>query len=465
MFYQSLILNILITLIVLLKAIASDELHGLFGGVGGIVNDTFYVFGGMDIKNPTDEDVFNQDNFNQGVYSLNLKDGVRLNEALEANWKIDSLEHHPLDKMLAPSVIQINNNSAEFLIIGGAHQTLIERSVRIFDIKTNTWKIDKDGGKFIKGLNFPKSEGGTPNFGPLGATLNQNDLNPDELVLFGGEYLFESLVEVNQTQSYSGLIVYNSKENQWKTIGEANGYYISGHNSIIHNGNLMIFGGKNIATNQYLNFNKIISFNIKDKKWYFQDTIGKIPERIFTFGLKKVGNYVYILGGATNDNVTNYADSSLHILDLNTFSWETKYISGFISTAFAILEYYNGHLLYTFGSHNNLLYSNTQIINLKNYTLVNRIPSMEELESLKPKSQLPAIIGGSIAGFIGLILLIILIYLGSKKIKREIIKRTPPPFVSEPTCDKSQFIVNDPNFSFDNDLEFDNTMSKSERQP
>ncbi|KAI9295792.1 hypothetical protein K502DRAFT_359987 [Neoconidiobolus thromboides FSU 785] len=462
-------MQLALLLLLLLKISDCSNTPGLAGANGGIINDTIYVFGGFsdsnsDPKSENEEIV--ERSFNTGVYYLDLKGGIDFNNEQGANWKFDSLGDHPLNTLFHYSTIRLNDSSEELLIMGGAF-TPIEESVKIFNTKTKTWKVDQTGSQFIKHLNFGNLTSLSLKYGPVTSSLNQNDLNPDELVISGGAYTINKLdedelngdeLDEDKLEVYPGLIIYNTKNNEWRSIEKTSEHSIDSLRSFIHNGNLITFESQNKLYYKTVNFNTIISFNIKDKKWHNQTTLGEFPEARTIYGLKKVKNLVYIIGGTSDENFKEFADSSLYVLNLDNLVWEKHYISGLISSVFSYLDYYNGYLLYCFG-YRLEVYSKMQIISLNNYTLVHRLPSAKEIEDLKPKSQIPAIIGGSIGGFIGFVLLIVIIYFSYKKLKHYRIVKKVPLTIPEPTYNSTEFIIKNPTFTLEDDeAEFDETL-------
>ncbi|KAI9295793.1 hypothetical protein K502DRAFT_324131 [Neoconidiobolus thromboides FSU 785] len=451
------LLELVFLYLLFLKSPNCSDVPGISGANGDVINDVMYVVGGLDLLDFTEDEDINESNSNSKVYYIDLRKGMDLNNDQEKDWEFDFLIDQPLNRLLYHNVIKKDNNSEDLLIIGGM-LTPLEESVKVFNTKTKTWKIDPVGSQFIKNLNFTKSGDSHLSYGPFASTLTRNDLNPDELILFGGGYTSEKMKEEAGEGAYHGLVIYNTKYDKWRTVGENSQYSIGTHNSVIHNGNLMLFGGVDTPSNEFIGFDTIVSFNIKDEKWHNQTTSGEFPSIRSIFGLKKVNNLVYILGGTDDQNVERFTDSSLYVLNLDSLTWEKYYIPGLVSTILGYLEHYNGYLLYGFGLRLEL-YSKMQIISLNNYTLVNRLPSAKEMEESKPKSQVSTIVSGSIGGLVGVILLIALTYFLYKKLKQYRIVKKVPLTIPEPTHSNTVFIIKDPNFMLDDDEpEFDQTL-------
>ncbi|KAI9295814.1 hypothetical protein K502DRAFT_348669 [Neoconidiobolus thromboides FSU 785] len=277
--------------------------------------------------------------------------------------------------------------------------TSLEEFVKIFDTKTKTWKVGFNGSQFFKNLNFTKSSNYTINYGS------------NELVIFGGQYYPAKRSNGIKTGYCPGLIIYNIKNDEWKTVGEKSGHLISGHNSVVHNGNLIIFGSIDRLYDSYIEFNNIPSFDIKNEKWYNQTTL------------------VYILGGANigNKNEVQFMDSSLYVLNLDNLNWEKHYVSGLIISPSGYLEYYNDHLFKsdTFSRRN---------------------------RNFKAKSQVPVIVGVSVGGFL---IEIPKVLYSEKNTFGDI---------PEPTHNMV-FVVKDSNFSLKNDNTEFNTTVKIESKP
>ncbi|KAI9291349.1 hypothetical protein K502DRAFT_333255 [Neoconidiobolus thromboides FSU 785] len=325
---------------------------------------------------------------NKEIYYLNLTEGIKLNERKEANWKVFEV-NNKIDKTSEASSI---NYREEIVVVGGTF-TKLEESIRSFNTSTGEWKTNEKGSKFIKYLFGNK----TLSYGLKGSTVNINDKNQDQIVIFGGNCELEESEEDDTIKiGYKGVIVYNINKNEWKVIGEKEGHYISEHGAAIYNGVLLIFGGHSFNFDSFSSFESILCFDIENETWYSKSTSGEIPATKIGFRVKLINDKVYMVGGATDEDPNTLDSSPIYVLNLNTFTWKKNMIEGLVTTLFGSLEYYNNHLIYSFGT--NLEFSGkTQLINLDNLKLVNKLPSKLELES---SPNIAAIIGGSIAGFI-----------------------------------------------------------------
>ncbi|KAI9296078.1 hypothetical protein K502DRAFT_341205 [Neoconidiobolus thromboides FSU 785] len=315
---------------------------------------------------------------------------------------------------MSAQTITKNGNLREIMVVGGSF-TPINESIKTFNVKYNIWEVDQ----------------------------------ADEVILFGGTCALTSSVNSTIVESLRNLVVYNTKENNWKTVKEKAYDYAIDHTSIIYKGVLMTLNRRVFATVDVTGFKDILCFDLKNEKWFNKTTNGEIPEALYGSSSIRVNNQLYIVGGVIDYNQTIYQSSLIYSLDLNHFIWKKHTVLELISAVFGFLVHYNGYLIYSFGGRMGPSLSKTHIIDLKKFTLVNRIPSQSELESLKPKSKVAMIVRSTIGGLAGLMLLTIITYFVIKRIKGAIVLRRIPDYIPEPTSNGQEFNIDDPMFIFD----------------
>ncbi|KAI9298378.1 hypothetical protein K502DRAFT_346110 [Neoconidiobolus thromboides FSU 785] len=408
-----------LTLLFFFNRYLTQTIPKLSGGNCMLIEDKIYYLGG------SIQDNDNKPTPNKNVYMLNLADENFMINNNQAKWIKINNNGPP---SMYGNIVQSSNHSKEIYMIGGEGSN-ISQGFQVYNIDTNKWNTDEVASKGLS--DILKKELNTVL--PLTNTYTIKVDNKN-IFYFGGKY-----TNKDKKLAYNEKIFYyNIDRGTWEV--EKSSYKTSIDGGIFYL-KLAIsnFGGKT-SDNKYQD-NKSYNAWLIDTKSSNINTIGgnnSIPT-ISKFSTVTDNNneFAYILGGTDNKN-----GNSIYKLMTSTIKVDEPFeVEGLESYDNGCLVYYQDYLIYSFGSKNNKYSDKTQLIQLNEKKLSDKLNKKttpaEEDERDKGDNgtamNIGAVVGGSVGGFIVIVVIFGSIFYfyfkKNKKKKQEELK--PPEYIKE----------------------------------
>ncbi|KAI9298592.1 galactose oxidase [Neoconidiobolus thromboides FSU 785] len=394
----------LLTYIVLFVAnvVALFEDDSMYVGGGcELVNDDLYYISGEKTGTNLGIGVKNEE-----FIKINLKEGISQEEK-KSKWQIIQKDIDFSGKY--PSFL---GNDQKLYLIGG-YRTKVESPIRIYDIKTSTWKTSDSGSLEVE---YDKKK--YP-YMPYFSSVSFLDNNRKNMFTYGGLTKVNNEEVVLNTGDY-----YDTLKDFLVPIESTDSIFLAGHSSFSKDGNIYILGGYGYTTGQFLEFNTIMKFDYSASKWSNITAKGTFPSGRVGHSTFLLNDKLYLLGGTNDvDSKKVIDENSVYILDTTTWAWESVKIDGYKPAFAGCLKSYNSHLVYLFGYNNNGLNDKMQFINIGTQKLVQDLPKLETIEL-----RLDIILGCTISGATILILVVAYYYIRYRRKKRAL---RPPKYLYE----------------------------------
>ncbi|KAI9298372.1 hypothetical protein K502DRAFT_322808 [Neoconidiobolus thromboides FSU 785] len=322
----------------------------LSGGNCMLVKDKIYYLGG------STQDSDNKIITNKDVYMLDLLNDSFMVNKTQAKWtKINS----KAPSSMYGSIIQPVKDSDEIYMIGGEGSDIFA-SFQVYNIKTNKWTNNEKASTQLATLLKRENIGST-----LSNTYLAN-LDTGNIHYFGGEYTNRS----KKMGHNEKVFTYNIESNVW--IVEQSEYKTSISGGIISlKSSIHNFGGKT-SDGEYQDGKSYNTWST-DARSSNTNTFsgGRLFPAISKFStvFDDRSGFAYILG-STDDKEGN----DVYSIKTSTIKVDKSYkVDGFESYNNGCLVYYKEHLIYSFGSKDNIYSDKTQLIYLTDKVLVTKL--------------------------------------------------------------------------------------------
>ncbi|KAJ9064731.1 hypothetical protein DSO57_1027269 [Entomophthora muscae] len=359
----------------------------VYGGGCTIIKNTLYYVGGA-------TDNLGRSPIKQN-FMLDLSAPFSIDQYGEAPWKPVIASGNDISYSNFPAVVPQGDYG---IFMFGGEETSANKSIQVLDVVDRSWSTEATSSlgwvKLAKLYSLPT------NVSLSKSSFVQSDIYPEEYFVLGGRFYSgseSSAVYPNQ------VFKYNRTSNSWTFFVDFK-RKVQGHTTIVHNGKLFVIGGADPDSGfQAYPLDEVHYIDLRTGLTGTFSTKGDIPAGRVGHSSVVVGSKVYSVGGANEAYLSSFFLGLMIVLDLNSYTWSTINVSGFIGNYAGCLAVYKGVLVHAFGFQG-MAMSNTQLISLKDNVILN------SLNMLPDNSQQVSAIWIVLTSVFGGILLLLLIF-------------------------------------------------------